>query len=104
MAKWSGKIGFAVSTEKRPGVWVNDIVERRYYGDLTRNLRRLQTSGNLNDNITIANDISIIADPFAKENFHSIRYAEYMGTKWKINNVEVQYPRLILTLGEVYNG
>lgn len=104
MAKWSGKIGFAVSTEKRPGVWVNDIVERRYYGDLTRNLRRLQTSGNLNDNITIANDISIIADPFAKENFHSIRYAEYMDTKWKINNVEVQYPRLILTLGEVYNG
>ena len=104
MAKWSGKIGFAVSTKKRPGVWVNDIVERRYYGDLTRNLRRLQSSGNLNDNITIANNISIVADPFAKENFHSIRYAEYMGTKWKINNVEVQYPRLILTLGEVYNG
>lgn len=104
MAKWSGKIGFAVSTEKRPGVWVNNIVERRYYGDLTRNLRRLQTSSNLNDNITIANDISILADPYAKENFHAIRYVEYMGTKWKISNVEVQYPRLILTLGEVYNG
>ena len=103
MAKYSGKIGFAMSTEKRPGVWVNDIVERKYYGDLTRNLRRLQASSGLNDNITIANDISIIADPFAKENFHAIRYAEYMGTKWKISNVEVQYPRLILTLGDAYN-
>ena len=101
MAKYCGKIGFAVTEETKPGVWTEQMVERRYYGDLTRNTRRLQSSGNLNDNVTISNQISIVADPFANENFH---YAEFMGTKWKIASVEVQYPRLILELGDVFNA
>lgn len=104
MAKYCGKIGFAVTEETKPGVWTEQMVERRYYGDLTRNTRRLQSSGNLNDNVTISNQISIVADPFANENFHAMRYAEYMGTKWKITSVEVQYPRLILELGDVFNA
>lgn len=104
MAKWSGKIGFIVTKEVKPGVWKEVSEDRTYYGDLTRNTRRLQSSGNLNDNVTISNELSIVADPFANENFHSMRYAEYMGAKWKITSIEVQRPRLILSLGEVYNG
>jgi len=104
MAKWFGKVGYAETIETKPGVWKEEITIREYFGDLTRNTRRLQSSGNLNDNITIANEISIVADPFAYQNFHAMRYAELMGIKWKISNVEVQYPRLILTLGDVYNG
>lgn len=104
MARYSGKIGFAVTKETKPGVWVDGITERTYYGDLTRNTRRLQSSGNLNDNLVISNELSIVADPYANENFHAIRYAVFMGMKWKINSVQVQYPRLILELGEVYNG
>lgn len=104
MAKWFGKVGYAETIETKPGVWKEEITVREYFGDLTRNTRRLQSSANLNDNITIANEISIVADPFACQNFHAMRYAELMGTKWKISNVEVQYPRLILTLGDVYNG
>lgn len=75
-----------------------------YYGDLTHNTRRLQSAEQLNDNINVANEISIVADPFANENFHSMRYVEFMGAKWKVTSVEVQYPRLILTMGGVYNG
>lgn len=104
MAKFAGKIGFAVTEETKPGVWTERMVEHRYYGDLTRNTRRLQSSGNLNDNVTISNQISIVADPFAKENFHAMRYVELYGAKWKITSVEVQYPRLILELGDVYNA
>lgn len=104
MGKWAGKIGFAVPKETTPGVWKDEIVQRTYYGDMTRNTRRLQSSGNLNDNLVIANELSIIADPYANENFHAICYAEFMGTKWKISGVQVQFPRLILELGEVYNG
>lgn len=104
MAKFAGKIGFAVTEETKPGVWTERMVEYRYYGDLTRNTRRLQSSGNLNDNVTISNQISIVADPFAKENFHAMRYVELYGTKWKITSVEIQYPRLILELGDVYNA
>ena len=104
MAKWFGKIGYAKTIETKPGVWKEQITEREYYGDLLRNSRRLQSSSALNDNVIIANEISILADPFAYENFCAMRYAILMDTKWKISNVEVQYPRLILTLGDVYNG
>lgn len=104
MAKWFGKIGYAETVESKPGVWKDQITEREYFGDLLRNSRRLQSSSSLNDNVTISNEISILADQFAYQNFHSIRYAEFMGTKWKVSNIEVQYPRLILTLGDVYNG
>lgn len=103
MAKFFGKIGYAETKQTSPGVWEEEITEREYFGDITRNTRRLQSSGNLNDSIVVANEISIVADPFANQNFHAMRYVEFMGTKWKISNVEVQYPRLILTLGDQYN-
>ena len=104
MAKWYGEIGFAETVETKPGVWVEKITKRNYYGDVTRDSRRLQTADKLNDNINISNQISIISDPYANENFHSMRYAFYMGTRWKITDIEVQYPRLNLTLGGVWNG
>ena len=103
MAKWFGKIGYAVTSETRPGIWEEVIVERNYYGDMTRNSRRLQAASQVNDDININNELSIISDPYAMNSFHAMRYAEFMGTKWKITNVEVQYPRLRLTLGGVYN-
>lgn len=104
MAKWCGIIGYAEQVETTPGVWSEQITERKYYGDVIRNNRRLQSAGKLNDDINVGNEISIIADPFANNNFHSMRYVEFMGTKWKVATVDVQYPRLILSLGGVYNG
>ena len=104
MAKYYGVIGYAETVETAPGVYEEQITERNYYGELVRNTRRLQTSDQVNDNINIANEISIITDPFATQNFHAMRYIEFMGAKWKITNVEVRYPRLILTIGGVYNG
>lgn len=104
MAKFFGTIGFNKGTvETSPGVWEQQIVERQYYGDLLRNSRRLQPTDQLNDNINVSNEISIVSDPYANANFHSMRYVEFMGAKWKISNVEVQFPRLILTLGGVWN-
>lgn len=104
MAKWFGVIGYAEAVETAPGVWGEQITTRDYYGDVIRNTRRLQTAGQVNDNIDISNEISVVADPYALKNFHAMRYAEFMGTKWKITSVEVQYPRLNLSLGGVYNG
>lgn len=104
MAKWYGIIGFADNVEVEPGLWEDSIVEKSYYGDLIRNTRKLQNSGEINDNISISNQISILADPYANENFFKMRYAKFMGAEWKITDVEVQYPRLILSLGGVWNG
>lgn len=104
MAKFYGSVGYGISEETAPGVWEDRIVEHSYYGDVIRNNRKLQSSSQLNDNIIVSNEISILSDPFANENFHCIRYVTFMGTKWKVSNVDVQYPRLVLTLGEVFNG
>lgn len=104
MAKFFGAIGYAVTSETTPGVYEEQIIEREYFGDVNRNIRKLENSEHLNDDINVSNEISIVSDPFANENFYSMRYAEFMGTKWKITSVEVKYPRLILTLGGVYNG
>ena len=104
MAKWYGKVGFATTVETEPGIWKNRIVEEPYFGDLISDFRKLQNSGEVNDDVNIANKISILADPFAVNNFHNIKYAEYLGVNWKVTDVEVQYPRLILSLGGVFNG
>ena len=103
MAKFFGNIGYATQVETAHGVWEDSIVERQYFGDLNRNMKQNQSSDTLNDNIMVSNEISILADPFANENFHLMRYVEFMGTKWIISSVEVQYPRLRLTIGGVYH-
>lgn len=105
MAKYHGKIGYAIAKEEpaNSGVWVEKIEEKESSGDVIKSTRRLQSSEYIADDITVSNEISIIADPFANGNFHSIRYATFMGVKWKVTNVEVQYPRLLLSLGGVYN-
>lgn len=104
MAKFCGPIGYSITEETTPGVWEEHITEKKYFGELIRNTKRSQSADQVNDDLNISNEISIIADPFARENFHSMKYVGFMGARWKIVSVEVRYPRLILTVGGVYNG
>ena len=104
MSKWFGKIGYAITGETEPGVWEDTIVTRDYYGDLISDKYRRQSSGNVNDDINLTSVISIIADPFAYENCSHMAYAEIMGARWKITDIDVHPPRLNLTIGCVYNG
>ena len=105
MSKFYGKVGYAQTVETIPGVWEEQITDRLYSGELRRNSSRWSNSSDsTNDDLNISNTIRIVADPFAYQNFHSIKYVEFMGVKWKVTNVEVDHPGLILTLGGVYNG
>ena len=105
MAKFYGPIGFSETVEKSPGNWTNQDVEREYFGDIIRNTNRWSSSPDgTNGELNIDNQISIVADPYAENHFHSMRYVEFMGTRWSISKVEVRSPRLILTLGGRYNG
>lgn len=104
MAKYFGKVGYAEQVETVPGVWEEKITERQYYGDVVRNIRKLESSGEVNDNINVSMEISIVADPYAIQNFHAMHYIEFMGSLWKIYNVEVNYPRLVLTIGGLYTN
>lgn len=104
MAKFYGVVGFVHPVETAPGIVEEVATEKAYFGDILRNNRRLQSGDKVNDDINISNQISIIADPYANQYFYAMRYVEFMGTKWKVTDIEVQYPRLILTLGGIYNG
>jgi hypothetical protein len=104
MARFFGRIGYGTSVEKEPGVWVDDIVEHSYFGDVVRNTRNLRDGENLNAKLSVQNSISIVADAYANDHFFAIRYVEWAGVLWTVSSVEVQSPRLLLSLGEVYNG
>ena len=84
MAKFYGNVGFAETVETEPSVWEEKIVERPYFGDVLRRSRRLESSGNVNSNVNVTNEISIVADPYANQNLFAMRYVEFMGTKWEI--------------------
>ena len=104
MARFYGKVGYGAQVEQAAGVWADDIVEIAYYGDVVRNTKHVQQADKVNSDFSVSNSISIVADAYAVEHFFAIRYVEWAGTKWTVSDVEVQSPRLLLTLGNVYDG
>lgn len=105
MAKWAGVIGFVDETKEiAPSVYKEDFIERKYYGDVVKNNRRLVTADKVNDDISVQNQLSIVADPYAMNHFYSMKYATFCGAKWKVTDVQVEHPRLTLTLGGLWNG
>lgn len=105
MARFCGKIGFNKTVEKQSGVWVDDEpLEYTYYGDIIRNTRNIENSSNVIDNLNITNSISIVADKYANENFQYMKYVIFNGIKWKIDSITIEYPRMIIVIGGVYNG
>lgn len=105
MAKFYGTVGYVDTVDKGNGVFEEEVIgERPYRGDVTRTVRRFENGESLNDNLNVSNEISIVADAYAYENFCHIRYVVWMGARWKVSSVDVQRPRLILSMGGVYNG
>lgn len=104
MAKFYGKVGYVESKEVSPGVYDDKPTEYTYYGDVLSSYRHLDDGEQINGDITVRNMISIVADAFAYDHFFAMKYVWWMGVRWQISKVEVKRPRLILTLGGVYNG
>lgn len=104
MNRFYGAVGYGQSVESAPGAWTDVITEVSYYGNVIRNTRQLREGSLVNDDISVSNNISILADAYANENFMAIRYVTWQGSLWTVTAVEVQAPRLVLTLGGVYNG
>lgn len=104
MAKMYGKIYFAETSEVAPGVWKEELISKGYPMDILQNNRKTESSGGVNDDVNVSIRLSIVANPYAKLNFHKMRCAEYMGALWKITDVEVVDARLNLTLGGLYNA
>lgn len=106
MARFYGEVGYGDTVESPTGsgVWKDSITEVSYFGDVVRNTRKLDSGEKLNDDISVSNSISIVADDQAIKHFFKIKYVRWAGTLWTVTNVEVKSPRLVLSLGSVYNG
>lgn len=105
MAKFYGSVGYGETVETRPGVWEDQIIEKQYYGDVVRNTRQLREGEHLNNDLSVSNSISIVADAYAFEHFFAIRYVSWAGARWTVSEVDASSrPRLLLRLGGVYNG
>lgn len=105
MNRFYGVIGFSVNEKTAPGVWEPSITERPYKGDIILNSRRYENnSDSTNDNLVVNHKVSVVSDSFMDDHIGSMLYVEFEKYKWKITNVEISYPRVILTLGGVYNG
>lgn len=103
--KFSGKLGFWCGDEEtKPGIFKPKIIERPYFGDVLKDKRTFQTSGNQNSNLVISNQISVISDVHLQNNWTSVKYVVWRGVKWSVKYIDVDYPRISLTLGDVYNG
>lgn len=104
MTKFYGDVGFSITSETSPGVWEPEEVSFPYYGDVISNTRRWRSEEKINDDILVTNKISILSDDFIRENLGFIKWVEFMGCKWKIDSIDIAYPRIVLTLGGVYNA
>lgn len=107
MAKFYGKVGYAIPKAgigDRDDIYTDTVEERPYFGDVSKIAKSNSPGSSVNDDLKLNNQISIVADAFAWEHFFAIKYIRWMGACWKVTNVEVQRPRLILTIGDVWNG
>ena len=104
MARFYGPVGFVETYEKKPGVNDYAVIERAYPGDVVKRHSQFLSQETVVDNIRVSNQISIVANPYAFENFQHIRFVVWNGVPWEVTSVSVEHPRLILTLGDVYNG
>jgi hypothetical protein len=104
MARFYGEVGFGDTVETVPGVWEGVITERKFSGDVLRNTYQSNTSDKVNDDVTLSNSISIVGNKYAFDHLKDIRYVKFEGECWTVDSIEVRRPRLILSLGGVYNG
>jgi hypothetical protein len=106
MARFHGEVGYGESVEDPPGsgVWKTVITEHPYTGDVNRNNTNTEVGDKVNADISLSNTISVVADQYANEHVHTIKYVRWAGVLWTVTSVEVRSPRLILSIGSVYNG
>lgn len=104
MARFYGNVGFVETVENVPGVHAPVATEFPYYGNVERNSLKMENGESARLDLRVSNSISILADAHALRHFSKIRYVMWEGVRWTVSDIEIRRPRLILLLGEVYDG
>jgi len=109
MAKYSGLVGYITQEESSPGVWSSVENPKLMKGDIIRQSSSFQSDGRtssskVNDDITLNHRVSLLGDAYAFSNYYTIKWIALDGLKWQVSSVEIQRPRIIVTLGGLWNG
>ena len=104
MAKCAGVVGYVTQKEHESGVWLPETVERKMHGDVIRAASSFNANEKVNEDVILQQRISLVGDQYAYANFTGLKYVTYLGVKWKVLSIEVNRPRLVVTLGGIWNG
>lgn len=104
MAKFFGKVGYGHKTETSQDVWTETITEYPYKGDVKKDDLYFDDKQSVNTNLRVSQLISIVSDARAREHYSDIRYVLWQGVRWRVTSVSNEPPRLILRLGDKYDG
>ena len=102
MTRCSGNIGYALVAETQPGVWTEEVVDKKYYGEVVTDNRKFTDQNQINDNLNISNNISVVSNKFMLDNMSYMKYITFLKSKWKISSVDIKPPRIIITMGGLY--
>ena len=106
MARFYGKVGFIRTVNDGTGRFVEEEVVRYYKGDVNNNVRRYnpQNDVSANDDLALNDNVSILADAYAAENYMAMQWIEFDNVRWRITSVTKEYPRITIFFGGVWNG
>ncbi len=104
MAKYAGLVCYVTQEEKVPGVWTpleNPVLMK---GDIIRQSSNYQDNGKINSDISLNHRVSLVGDAYAFDNYYNIKWIMLDGRKWEVTSVEIQRPRIIVSIGGLWNG
>lgn len=104
MAKFAGLVTYVTQVESRPGIWTDESISRLMRGDMLRKGSVGQNDDKVNSDISLNHRVSLVGDEYALNNYYDIKHIQLNGREWEVTSVEVQHPRLILTIGGLWNG
>lgn len=104
MAKYSGLVGYVTEEEISPGVWQPKNNSRKMRGDIIRQTSNNQNDMKVNNDTTLSHRVSLVGDAYAFSNYYDIKWIDIDGYRWKVSSVEVQRPRIIVSLGGPYTA
>ena len=91
-----------MTRETAEGVWLEEFVEIPTKGTIRNLYVRNDNGSSVNTNLRLTNEISILMDSKIQTYIQTLKYVVWKGSKWEVQSIGVNYPRLTINLGGLY--
>ena len=102
MSRFSGKLGFVMTRETEEGVWLEDKIEIPVKGTIRSLYVRNDNNSSVNSNLRLTNEVSVLMNSKITTYLETLKYVVWKGSKWEVQSIGVNYPRLTINLGGLY--